>query len=201
MPRHTGAPEQDAQRIVEAQGPLMIPLPLVNFRAVVSDDIPSWSSDPSGGGAGSAGVLASDTTPALHYVNGDTDSTHRVQWATSGQMPITAAVPIPKLDTEEPIEIYVDGEMGGTTDSPSLLADLYLDGPGVSVSKLEESIDTWDSTREIMSDTIVDGDVPELADGGGKLTLEFEPSSGHTTNVMNLYAVWLEVWPEPNYRV
>ncbi len=68
------------QTLISAQG--FIPLPLMSWRAIASNDIPALAGTPA------SGILASDTSPKLIRVNTSTDKALRIIWSSSTSIEI-----------------------------------------------------------------------------------------------------------------
>jgi hypothetical protein len=155
-----------------------IDIPLVNWRLITSNDITN--------AAGNGGVLGTDTTPALEYVNGDTQSTFRLLWAAGGQQVIAMQVMLPPdLDDTQPIVFHAAALMSGT-DSPVLSLDSYFYGvTGDGGTKVEDDTSAVvDATSEVTA-TIAASDVI-----AGTLTIELTPGA-HASDTLAVFTTWL----------
>jgi hypothetical protein len=156
-----------------------IDLPLVNWRKVTSNDITN--------AAGNGGVGATDSTPALEYVNGDTQSTLQWLWAAAGVDPIVTQVMLPPdLDDTQPIVFHATGIVGGVADTPLLSLDSYFYGAtGDGGTKVEDNTGSFgDGTSEVTA-TIAGSDVI-----AGTLTIEVTPAA-HGTDTLAVFSTWL----------
>lgn len=165
-----------------------VPIPLSAWLEVNSDDVPAISDGPlTSDPAGFGGRLATNTTPALQYANGDTDGSLELSWASSNSDPIVAQMPLPRdLDPSNPLELHIVAYMGGATDSPALDLDSYFD---VGDTKVSDS-DTVDGgvTKTEYVITIAAADIPNYA---WTWTGEITPAA-HTNDELIVVATWLE---------
>jgi hypothetical protein len=155
-----------------------IDIPLVNWRLITSNDITN--------AAGNGGVLGTDTTPALEYVNGDTQSNFRLLWAAGGQQVIAMQAMLPPdLDDAQPIVFHASALMGGS-DSPVLSLDSYFYGvSGDGGAKVEDDTTAVvDATSEITA-TIAASDVT-----AGTLAIEITPGA-HASHTLAVFSTWL----------
>lgn len=165
------------QHLVTAQG--FLGVPLSELREVTSNDITNAS--------GNGGVLATDTTPALEYTNGDTDSCLRVLWAASNADPVVFQVPLPPdLNDAANVVIHLRAAMGGATDTPVIDADSYFNEGDTKVEDASAAI--TGTTFAEYTITIAAADVPA---GAQTLTCELTPGA-HTTDTLAVTAVWIE---------
>lgn len=156
-----------------------VPVPLTCLREITSNDIPN--------AAGNGGVLASDTTPILEYVNGDTDSCLRLDWASSNNDPVAFSIPLPPdLDTSSDLEIHLRIASGGTTDAVGFDVDSFFNEGD---SKVEDASGTNQTTSYTeVTATVAAADIPA---GAQTISVELTPVA-HTTDAMYCTAVWLE---------
>lgn len=78
--------------------------------------------------AGNGGLLATDTTPILNTINGDTDGAWRINWAATIVDAIGFQVPLPPdLDEAANVEIHLRAAMAAANDTPVISADSYFD--------------------------------------------------------------------------
>lgn len=136
--------------------------------------------------AGNGGLLASDTTPILNTINGDTDGAWRLAWAASNSDAIGFQVPLPPdLDEASVVEIHLRAYMAGATDTPVISADSYFDEGD---TKVEDDSDALDATPTERIITIAASDVPA---GAQTLSVELTPGA-HTTDILYVTAIWVE---------
>jgi hypothetical protein len=165
------------QHLLSAQK--FLPVPLTALRELTTGAIPN--------AAGNGGLLASDTTPVLSSVNGDTDGALRVSWAASNSDAIGFQVPLPPdLDDTADVVIHVRAAMSGTTDTPVIDADSYFNEGDTKVEDASAAI-TGASYAEYTI-TIGAADVPA---GAQTLSVEITPAA-HTTDALYVTAVWIE---------
>lgn len=169
----------------------VIPIPLTAWREVVSNDVAALGT---AGTTGSGGVLATDTTPTLEYVNGDTDSSLRVLWAASNNDPLVTQVMLPfDCDVTQPLLFKANGIMSGATDAPVLSLDTYFrDGSGTVTSKIEDDTAAFSDAADTVVATIAAADIPVVASGIPVfITVEITPGA-HTTNTLALFGTYLQ---------
>lgn len=160
-----------------------LPVPLTTLREIFTNDI-GVAAD--GAAQGSGGILATDTTPALEYANGDTDSQIRVLWAAGNVDKVAFQMPLPDdLGAGSDITLMVRGEMGGATDTPTLTVETFFNEGDTKVS--DTSAAFTDAVGEFAT-TIAAADVPS---GARTMSVEITPGA-HATDTLILYAVWLE---------
>lgn len=136
--------------------------------------------------AGNGGLLASDTTPILTTINGDTDGAWRLAWAASNSDAIGFQVPLPPdLDDAANVEIHLRAYMAGATDTPVISADSYFNEGD---TKVEDDTTALDATPTEKTITIDAGDVPS---GAQTLSVELTPGA-HTTDILYVTAIWVE---------
>jgi hypothetical protein len=136
--------------------------------------------------AGNGGILATDTTPILNTINGDTDGAWRLAWAASNNDAIGFQVPLPPdLDEASNVEIHLRAYMAGATDTPVISADSYFDEGD---TKVEDDSAALSATPAEKTITIAAADVPA---GAQTLSVELTPGA-HTTDILYVTAIWLE---------
>ena len=136
--------------------------------------------------AGNGGILATDTTPILNTINGDTDGAWRLAWAASNSDAIGFQVPLPPdLDEASVVEIHLRAYMAGATDTPVISADSYFDEGDTKVEDDSPALDATPTERII---TIAAADVPA---GAQTLSVELTPGA-HTTDILYVTAIWVE---------
>jgi hypothetical protein len=154
-----------------------IDLPLDGWREVASNDITN--------AAGNGGVLATDTTPTLEYVNGDTDSQIRVLWAGGNADPLARQISLPPdLDRTQPIVINLRGVMGGENDAPVMDIDTFFNEGD---TKVEDATAAWDNSVSARTATIAAADIPAAA---ATMSVELTPGA-HATDAMVLYSSYV----------
>lgn len=166
-------------------------IPLTSWREVVTNDIAALAT---AGSTGSGGVLATDTTPALEYVNGDTDSTLRLLWAASNVDPIAAQIMLPSdCDISAGLLFKAVGLMSGATNTPVLSLDTYFyAGAAVVTSKVEDDTSAFGSAISTVSATIATGDIPSTAAGVPVFaTIELTPGA-HGTDTLQITGTWIQ---------
>lgn len=134
------------------------------------------------------GLLASDTTPILGPVNGATAGCQRVQWAASNNDVVMFQVSLPaNLDDTLDITLGARIASGGTTNAVGFTVTSYFDETGAAVSDTTGTNQT--TTYSTVTATIAAADVPA---GARTMTVTLTPVA-HTTDTLNLTALWLEV--------
>jgi len=154
-------------------------LPLVTWREIATNDIQNL--------AAHGGILAKDSTPILEYVNGDTDSALRLNWASSNNNEIAINVILPQdLDATQDMTLHVYAAMAGATDTPVLDLDLFF---GVGDTKISDATGaiTGASAAEYTA-TIAAADIPS---NSIPLSIEITPGA-HTTDALYVYGIWIE---------
>jgi len=165
------------QHIQSAQA--FIPIPLTSVRELTTGAIPN--------AAGIGGVLASDTTPILNSINGDTDGCLRLQWAAADVDAIGFQVPLPPdLNTGANVVIHFRAAMAGTTNTVVISADSYFNEGDTKVE--DDSAAVTGTTYAEYIITIAAADVPT---GAQTLSVELTPAA-HATDALNITAIWIE---------
>lgn len=156
-----------------------IPISLASLREIVTNDIVNT--------AGDAGVLSSNSTPALARVNGATDQKLRVQWVASNSDPLTFDFSYPPdLDDTADIVIKMLAASGGATNSPTVAVS-YFEGLGDTNAGGNTAAVTG-TTIALYSRTIVAADIGAAPNAASVMITP----AAHTTDVLNLYAIWVE---------
>lgn len=137
------------------------------------------------------GILGKSTTPKLEYVNGDTDSQNRLQWAAGNTDAIVAQLPVPDLDDSYAMTIYVRGKMGGTSDTPTIASDVYFDEGD---TKVEDTSDALSDSVANASITVATADIPT---DPSTVTIELTPGA-HGNDTLDVYAAWVQYTPKVN---
>ena len=169
----------------------IVPIPLTQWRETGTDD--TLAVVP-GAGLGAGGVLGTDSTPALEYVNGDTDSSLRILYAANGVQPIVAQVMLPiDMDTTQPILFYVAGVMGGATDTPVLSLDTYIkDSGGTTTAKIEDNTSAFSDAVDLQFATIAASDIPDVSITTPQwMTIEVTPGA-HTNDTLAIFGTYLQ---------
>ena len=136
--------------------------------------------------AGNGGILATDTTPILNTINGDTDGAWRLAWAASNSDEVGFQVPLPPdLDEASAVEVHLRAYMAGATDTPVIDIDSYFDEGDTKVEDASTALDATPTEKII---TIAAGDVPA---GAQTLSVALTPGA-HTTDILYVTAIWVE---------
>lgn len=154
-------------------------VPLTALREISSNAIPN--------AAGNGGLLAADTTPILNYINGDTDSALRLNWAASNSDPVAFQVALPPdLDEAGDVKIHFRAAMAGATDTPVISADTFFNEGDTKVE--DDSAAVTGATYAEYTITVAAADVPS---GAQTMSVELTPGA-HTTDALYITAVWVE---------
>jgi hypothetical protein len=95
-------------------------LPLRNFAAVQSNDVPNIAGTPAGG------VLALNSAPAFKRANAATDKALQILWAASSSVEITQGfVTPPDMDLSKNFNVSLLAAMAGLTDTPTVAIDVF----------------------------------------------------------------------------
>jgi hypothetical protein len=156
-----------------------ISIPLAEIREV--------SSSATINAAGNGGLLASDTSPILNTINGDTDSCWRLLWAAANVDPIAFQLAMPNdRDTSMPMYVKVHAAMAATTDTPVIDLDTFFD---VGDTKVEDAIPAiTGATYATYTATIAAADIPAAA---VTMSCEMTPAA-HGTDTLAIVAIWIE---------
>lgn len=156
-----------------------IPLAITAARLISTNDIPNT--------VGDAGVLSSNSAPALARVNGATDKKLRISWAASGVVGVTWNVDYPiDLDGTQPVTVNVLCAMAGTTDTPTIAVN-YFEGVGDTNAGGNTAAVTGTAVAKY-SRTIAAADVGEYPNAA---SVELVPAA-HGTDALYLYGAWIE---------
>ena len=158
-----------------------IDVPLASLREIASNDIQAIATVV-------GGVLTKDTTPNLEYTNGDTDSSIRLEWASSNSDPLAFQCSLPgDMDTGPPLYFDVYAKMGGATDTPVIDLDTFFNVGDTKVSDATDAI--TGTSMAVYSATIAAADIPN---GQDFLTVSIELTPGaHTTDTLVVHAIRL----------
>lgn len=169
-----------------------VPIPLTQWRETGTDD--TLAVVP-GAGLGAGGVLGTDSTPALEYINGDTNSSLRILWAASGVQPIVTQVILPAdLDETQPIYFKAVGVMSGTSNTPVLSLDTYFtELAGGGMTKVEDNTSAFTDAVDVQTATIAASDFSSLVANNTPLfaTIEVTPGA-HGTDSLAIYGTYLQ---------
>jgi hypothetical protein len=149
-------------------------------RAIASNDIPNTAATPPGG------ILTLNTAPLLKRTNAATDKSMMIQWAASSSIEIqlpSVAIPI-DCDVTKAATLKIRAKMGGATDTPTITANVFpgVGGADAGTATAALSATAANLTVAIAASTLTVGDVVSVALTPG----------AHTTDALDLYAVWLE---------
>lgn len=156
-----------------------IDLDLESWREITTNDI--------GNLVAIGGVLATDSTPALEYTNGDTDSAIRLLWAGGNADPVARQFKLPPdFDGAYPMYVKVYAKMAGATDAPVISVDTFFD---VGDTKVEDDIAAvTGTTMATYAATVAAADIPDTA-----VTCSIELTPGtHATDALHVHAIWVE---------
>lgn len=153
-----------------------IDIPLDRWRETSSNDIINAT--------GNGGILATDTTPTLEYVNADTDSQLRILWAAGNSDAIALQLTLPTdLDRTQSIVFSFNG-VGGAADSAALTLDVFFDSGD---TKVETSTLGWSATQATRTATVTASDIPSTA---LTMSVELTPAT-HATDTMTMYCSYI----------
>lgn len=137
--------------------------------------------------AANGNILATDTTPILNTINGDTDGAVRIQWAAGNTDPIIFGVTFPDdLDESSDVLVKFRAAMGGATNTPVLDLDSYFNEGDTKVEDATAAI--TGTTYTTYTATIAAADVPSDA---RVLAVEVTPGA-HAADALNLTGIWVE---------
>ena len=163
-----------------------IPLPLATWRAVDTNAIADITNTPATDDD-YGGLLHAGSVPILQLTNGDTDSALRLHWAASDSNPIIIqAVLPPRIDATADIVVHLRAAMSGTTNTPTIASDIYLQEGDTKVEDASAAI----TGATVAEYTITFGNA-DLTAGDQTITIELTPGA-HTTDALYVYATWIE---------
>lgn len=126
-------------------------------------------------------------TPALGYINGDTDSALRLTWAAGNTDKVAVQVPLPPdLDADSALELHLRAAMAATNDTPTVAVESFFNEGDTKVSDASAAI--TGATYAEYTVTIAAADVPT---GAQTVSLELTPAA-HGTDALYVTALWLE---------
>ena len=156
-----------------------IPVPLNVLREASGMDV--------GAIAVNGGILASDTTPILEAINGDTDGCQRLNWAASNGDDVIFSIPLPPdFDPTADLVLHSRIASASTTDAVGFTVVTYFNEGDTAVSDTSGTNQT--ATYGEVVTTIAAADIPA---GAQNITVQLTPVA-HTTDKMYLTAVWFE---------
>ncbi len=156
-------------------------VPFALMRHIVANDIPAAAGTPP------AGLLSKDSVPNLEYVNGDTDSAWRLQFASSGTTAIGFQIPLREdIDSSQPIYVKMEALMGGTDDSLVVATDAFF---GQGDTKVEANSGTVSGT--VGADYTVTLPAASIPIGARSVSIELTPGA-HTTDTFEMYSCWVK---------
>lgn len=159
----------------------IVDVPLTILRELTTNDIGDITAN--------GGLLATDTTPTLETVNGDTDGELRALWATSNVDKVVFQIALPAdLDITQDITIKLRAKMSGATDTPAMACESFFNEGDTKVS---DSSGAFSSSLETETITIAAADIATDA-AGGVLNVELYPGA-HANDTLALYTVWVEL--------
>lgn len=137
------------------------------------------------------GLLGKDTTPALEYPNGDTDSAIRLNWVAGNVDPITFTVPLPSnlneaadLTLNLAIETGATDTTGWTIESFFTIADADGETYGADTKVTDTTSALVASKIAVVSATIAAADIPANA-----VSVSFECiPAAHAADAQHLFA-------------
>jgi hypothetical protein len=156
-----------------------IPLDLGSLREIATNEIGNTAAD--------AGVLSSDSTPALIRVNLATDKAARVLWVATNVDEVTFP-PIPKppdMDTSQPFTIHLMAYMESTNDTPTIDVQVF---DGVGDTEMGGPTAALDDSLAELTVTVVAANV---AAPPGFINISLVPGA-HGTDDLYLNAAWIE---------
>ncbi len=164
-----------------------IPIPLANWRAVVSNNIDDVTDTPATNDQYGS-LLHKGSTPVLEFINGDTDSSLRLHWAATDVTPIVMQIPLPPdLDTSFDVVLHLRMLLDSDSDLPAVDVDSYFNEGDTKVSDIISAAPS-DGTYGEKTATIAAADVPSDAQ---TLTMELTPEA-HANDALFTSATWIE---------
>ena len=164
-------------------GPGKLVLDITSLREIVSNDIPiSATTD--------AGVLSSDSDPALKRLNGATDKALMVEWPTGSLLEVQYPPLImpPDLDETTDLTIHHLVRMDGGADTTTNFDVQVFDGIGDT--EMGGSTSNFTSTLAELTVTIANANVS--GNPTGVLNVALVPAGAHATDTIQLLGAWME---------
>lgn len=135
------------------------------------------------------GLLASDTTPTVTPVNGATDPTQIITWASSNNDVLLAHVPVPAnadLRLGSPATFYCTIKSGGTTNAVGFTVSVFTDQGQELCNAATTTNQTTAYANKSVAIDLSGGDYS----GTNFLTVMVTPAA-HTTDTMVLKNAWI----------
>jgi hypothetical protein len=156
-----------------------LPLPLHDARRIVTNATVNL--------AGSGGIVASDSAPALARTNGATDPSLRLAWAASSSVEVQWNVVAPAdLDANFPVLVKLFAAMGGTTDTPTITVAFFAGVGGTNGGSATAAVSgTTPATKTV---TVA---ASNIGAAGTPWNITLVPGA-HTTDALYVYDVRLE---------
>lgn len=141
--------------------------------------------------AGHGGILASDSTPALDYTNGDTDSTLQVLWVATNQDPVVFQFDVPAdYDETSDWTVSILGVMSAANDTPVIDLDIYFtQADGTMAGKVSDATAVFTDTQAVKTATIANVDIPASAT---TCTIEMTPGA-HGADSLAIQSIQITV--------
>lgn len=156
-----------------------IPLPLQNFRAIASNDIPNTAATPSGG------LLTLNTSPLFKRKNTTTDEALMIQWAAGNAVEVTTSFLIPPdMDVAAASVLNLFGQMGGAADTPVITSKIF---PGIGGANAGGASAAFAATLGNKTTAIAAAAFTVYPSIG---SVSLTPGT-HATDALNLYGAWL----------
>ena len=131
--------------------------------------------------------ITNATGPKRDSANGDTDSGIVITWIASNSDAIIFQVGLPSfIDAGDKITVKMRIVAGGSTDTPTIAADMYINEGDTKVEATSAAVS--DAIQEL-SVSISGSNVPGNA---RTFTCELTPGA-HTTDALTLSALWVEL--------
>jgi len=164
-----------------------IPLDITALREIDTNEVQAL--------AAHGGIMAFNSTPLLHRMNGATDKALRVRWAASDSTEVQFP-PIPwppDLDPAEDVIIHLMLSRVGTTDGCIIDVQAFENVVGAYAADTEMGGNTSALTgaANLVTEATVTLSASDIAGPPGVLNLALIPAA-HTTDTLSLYAAWIE---------
>ena len=166
---------------------VFIPLDLFGFREIATNAIQNL--------AAHGGLLASDSTPVLERVNGDTDRALRIRWAAAVVDEIAhRPIPLPPdLNPASDVVVHLMLARSGTTDDCDIDILAYENGAGAYAADTEMGGKTAALTgaANLVTEVIVALGASDIGGHPSVLNLSLLPDA-HGTDAIHLFGGWVE---------
>ncbi len=159
------------------------PLDISSLREIVSNDIPvSATTD--------AGVLSSDSDPALKRLNGATDKALMVEWPTGSLLEVQYPPLIMPPDLAETVDLTIHHlvRMSGGADTTTHFDVQVFDGIGDT----EMGGITSNFTSSLAELTVTIANANVSGNPTGVLNVALVPITAHGTDTIQLLGAWME---------